>query len=96
MTGKVVFTPEERSFVQTAIGAGMPKFEIVQCIIIARLTEKPITQVRDQMLDVQFGIQDVFREMYSIKTPMPEGADVQSKDIGLVSPMNTQVKENEK
>lgn len=93
MTGKVVFTEEERTFVQTAIGAGMPRSEIVMIIIIARLTEKPIIQVRDHMLDVQFGIGQVFREMYSVKTPMPQDVEIENRNIGLVSPMNTEIKD---
>jgi len=52
---------EEREFVRIGLKAGVPKEVLVESLLIARLTGKPVSEVRDQLFKVEALIQDEFR-----------------------------------
>jgi len=53
---------EEREFVRVGLKAGVPKHVLFDSLLMARLTNKPIKEVRDEMFKVELVIQDEFRD----------------------------------
>jgi hypothetical protein len=54
---------EEKEFVNTGLKAGTPRTELYLTLMLARLADRPIKEVRDEHFMVVAGIQEGFRRL---------------------------------